>query len=269
MTDIRQPHIDRALAAVQAERDILEAERDAFETLLRRVSAIQVDARASTTVQSGAVTAASMARSADIARGLRDMRDAYRETVMAVPHYEAEYDESLRTNLAAEFGEPLASRVVDGHVLIRQVYDAFTDACTQARDERKRALQYVEREQERLSAFEADLTATERDVVKAGAAIESASGTRQLSRIDDTLATLQSRCLDLARERQAQLRASEQIHVPGSDSFGFYEYLYADMETPAPVLSDIGACLETIQGHRMRGLRAEWAGRPASRLRSD
>ncbi|MCU4716490.1 DUF7260 family protein [Halapricum hydrolyticum] len=257
MTDIRHPHIDRALAAVRAERDILEAERDAFETLLRRVSAIQVDARASTAVQSGAVTAASIARPTEVARGLGEVRDAYRETVMEVPHYEIEYDESLRANLAAEFGEPLASRIVDGTVLTRQVYDAVTDACRQARDERKRALQYVERERDRLVAFEADLTAIERDVVEAGAAIESASGTRQLSRIDDTLATLQSRCLGLANERQTQLRESDQIHVLGSDGFGFYEYLYADLETPAPVLSDAGACLKTIQGHRMRGLRAE------------
>ncbi|WP_135666066.1 hypothetical protein [Halorhabdus rudnickae] len=43
MTDITQPTIDRALTHVQRECEILETERDAFRTLLGRVSGFQID----------------------------------------------------------------------------------------------------------------------------------------------------------------------------------------------------------------------------------
>ncbi|QSG04717.1 DUF7260 family protein [Halapricum desulfuricans] len=259
MTEIAQPHIDRALAAVETERDVLQAERDAFQTLLRRVSAIEVDT-GGPVARPGAVTAVSVPRSSGEARGLEAVRSAYRDTVMAVPHYDEEYDESLRENLAAEFGAQLAARVVDGNALTRQVRDGLLDACRQSREERKRVLQHVERERDRLVAFETRLSEIERSIIEAGAAIASASGSRELSRIDRRLATLQSRCLDLADDRQAQVQAPSQTDIPGTD-FGLHEYLYGEMETPAPVLSDVAACLETIRRHRIRGLRAELAGR--------
>ncbi|MFW6017280.1 MAG: DUF7260 family protein [Halapricum sp.] len=267
MTEIRQPHIGNALERVDAERDVLEAERDAFQALLRRVGEIGVDSQG-TIARPGATTAAVTVRSTTGSRRLRRIREAYRETVMAVPHYEDEYGESLRTNLTAEFGEEVAGHVVGGDVLTPRIHGAFTQICKQARDDRKRVLQRIERERERLVSFDADLTTIERDVVDAGAEITPETGTRRLSSIDDTLAALRSRCLDLVAERRKQVHARKEMEIPGAEGFGLHEYLYAGTETPAPVLADIAACLGTIRSHRIRGFQAD-TGRYGRRSGND
>ncbi|MFC6726651.1 hypothetical protein ACFQE1_20230, partial [Halobium palmae] len=46
--------------------------------------------------------------------GLREVRAAYRDTVMGMAHYDDEYGEPLATNMAAEFSEELAGAVADG-----------------------------------------------------------------------------------------------------------------------------------------------------------
>ena len=42
------------------------------------------------------------------------VRGAYRETVMSVPHFEADYDESYTENVTEEFGPELATALVTG-----------------------------------------------------------------------------------------------------------------------------------------------------------
>lgn len=253
MTKTIQPTIDRALDRLDRERDILATERDAFRTLLRRASRIQVDGPGSMDSPTGGATtvAASVARRPS--GNLRELRESYRETVMAVPHYESEYGEPLERNLTVECGHSLASRIVDGEVLTPPVYDAFVEACRRARRERERTLQYVERERDSVERYGSELDAIESAVVDAGERIGSTSDTWTLSRIDGTLATLESRCSDLATERQEQIHDRSATDVDGIEH-GLLEYLYAEMETTTPVLADVTACLETIRRDRRRCL---------------
>ncbi|WP_135666068.1 DUF7260 family protein [Halorhabdus rudnickae] len=188
-------------------------------------------------------------------RDLRRIRDAYRETVMAVPHYEREYGESIRENLAAEFGTTLAGHLADSDVLTPAVYETFLDACKRGRDERGRLLRTIEREQESLQRWETELTAIEVAAHDAAEGITATTGSRTLSRIDRRLETLEARCMECARARQELLHEHSGREFQGTDGFGFMEYLYTDMDTTTPVLSDAGACLETIRHHRRRCLQ--------------
>jgi len=253
MTEITQPTIERALTAVRAERKALTSERDAFRTLLGRVSGVQVDPPGTATARMGATVA--VAGQQGPSPGLSALRTAYRETVMAVPHYEAEYGESLRENLAVECGPSLAGRLVDGDSLTQPVYDAFLEACRRSRDERDRALRHVERERRSLAHFADELGAIESAVIEAGERISTASRSPALSRIDGRLVTLQSRCEDLAGERQEELHGRAASGLDRFDGLDLAEYLYADLDTSTPVLTDVAACLDTIRNHRSRCLR--------------
>jgi len=252
MTAITHPTIEAALAEIDAEREILATEREAFRSLIRRVSEVTVEAPQTTAVGT-AVTATTPIQAAS--SSLPEIRTAYRETVMAVPHYESEYGESLGENLTVEVGASLAEQILEGDALTRPVYDAFLGAVRQAMDERRRVNQYVERERDSLQGFDASLTEIESAVVEAGAELTSASGTRSLSRIDGRLATLQSRCEDLASDRQQRVHDRPETTFDRIDGLGVFEYLYADLETATPALSAIASCLGTIRDHRRRCLR--------------
>ncbi|WEL16198.1 Uncharacterized protein SVXHr_0013 [Halorhabdus sp. SVX81] len=253
MPEIVQPKIDRAYDCIDEERALLEAERDAFQTLRRRVSTIQVDQSGPTAVETGNTVAVTTPSFRPQSGGLRKIRDAYRETVMAVPHYDSEYGESLRENLEVECGASLARHLLDGDVLTPAMYNAFVDACTQAQDTRERTLTRIEHEQQSLERFETALTDIESTVIDVSEQLESASRSR--ARIDETLETAQTRCMDHASERQEQLHERAEKDIPGVERLSLVEYLYADLETTTPVLSDIAACLETIRHQRRRCLR--------------
>lgn len=252
MTAITHPTIEAALTEIDAEREILAAEREAFRSLIRRVSEVAVETPQTTAA--GAAVAVTMPVQAT-SSSLSEIRTAYRETVMAVPHYESEYGESLRENLTVEVGESLAEQLLDGDALTRPVYDAFLEAIRQAMDERRRVQQYVERERDSLQQFDASITEVESAVAEAGTELTSASGTQSLSRIDARLATLQSRCEDLATDRQQRVHDRPETSFDWIDGLGVFEYIYADLETTTPVLSAIASCLATIRDHRRRCLR--------------
>jgi len=254
MTETIQPKIDRALTRIDRECELLEAERDAFRALLRRISGIQMDLPGSTDVGTGGAAAVATSFGHRQSGSLHEIREAYRETVMAVPHYDTEYDESLEENLTAECGHSLANRIVDGEGLPPTVYEGFLGACKRAHRERERTLQYVKRERDSVGRYGSKLDDIESAVVEAGERIPSASDTRTLSRIDGTLAGLESRCSDLAEERQEQIHERSATDVDGSE-LGFLAYLYADLETTTPVLADVASCLETIRHYRGRCLR--------------
>ncbi|WP_158854635.1 hypothetical protein [Halorhabdus sp. CUG00001] len=253
MTKISQPTIDCARRAIERERTSLEHEREAFRTLIRRVSNLQPEAVPSPVSGSGAAATAMTATASRPSRDLQAIRDAYRETVMAVPHYETAYGDTLRESLTLECGPSLAGHLLDGERLTPPTYGAFLTACKQARDERQQTLQRIEREQESLERFAPALEDIERDVARAGEQIDAASNTGELSEIDDQLETRETECESLASERQRQIHERAWTDIDGVD-LGFFEYVYSELETTTPVLAAIAARLETIRSHRVRCL---------------
>lgn len=97
------------------ERAEVAAERDAFAAFAERVEACPTPSPSS--VASGSVPRAVTTRSDDAPDHAARLRRAYRETVMAVDHYDVVYDEPLVVNAAAELG-PDAATVLDGGVPI-------------------------------------------------------------------------------------------------------------------------------------------------------
>lgn len=95
---VREP-ISNAVERAQREHREVARERDAFESFADRVEGLST---APADVQPFSSVTALPDRSATETTALRR---AYQETVMAVPHYETVYDESLTENVRAEFGQ--------------------------------------------------------------------------------------------------------------------------------------------------------------------
>jgi len=125
--------IPGALSIITKERERTAAEQAAFKNFSARVAAFET-----TEIESTAAPAGVGLKSPETGATatLADVQDAYRDTVMAVSHYEEEYDESLTANMTAEFGVDLAAVVDNNDVLTPPVRQALIQASHTAQQDR-------------------------------------------------------------------------------------------------------------------------------------
>jgi hypothetical protein len=246
-----QPTVEAAEARVEEEITIIEAERGAFERFVGRVEDVQVTRPGSAEPPAGP-TATLAGRTGAKGGAAVAVREAYRETVMAVPHYEAEYGETIAEHMTAEFGAGLAGQILNGGALTPLVRGALVDAAREAVAERTRFFRRLRTERDSLETVREELNAVETAAFDLHGRIRGAT-TDEATEIDGRLATLESRCTDLADRRQELIHGRGQ--VSGIEGDSLLRYLYADLETVCPALADITDCLETIRHHRRRCLR--------------
>lgn len=235
------------------ELDLVRIERDAFAAFLDHLRDIQAGGwntagiehshTALTTEQSSAATE------------LQKIRRAYRDTVMGVPHYDREYDDTLRESLKMEFGEEVSDYVVDGQTLTPPVYEYLVAATKQVRNQRDEFLDQLHRERKSLSTIADELNEIEARVVELDNRIETTETSTHLSEIDETLKILEERCTSLVARRQERIQNRRNQDHSGFESGSLLKYLYNDIETVTPAIADTVSCLDTIRHKRTRCLR--------------
>jgi len=250
-TETSQPRTEQALAVVQREIDCVEAELTAFRSFRTQLVSIEPTAQSGGSVDTsvGGMSALS-ARQPKPDTSLRAVREAYRETVMAVPHFEAEYDDSLEANMSTEFGPELGTQIATGTRLTPQLYEALLTVSEGARDERETLLPALERERESLQSVRNTLDDCERRGAALGANARRTTDPARLDSIDDQLAELEAECETAAATRQRQLHSRSAAALSGIDGTSLVRYLYGECSVTCPALADTVACLDTIRRHR-------------------
>lgn len=253
MVETKQPTTEQAITLAEEEIELLEAETDAFERFLANLR--DVETNSSGTVTSGVPPVGTVDVKPVPVEGLRTVRKAYRETVMAVPHYEEEYGDTFHESVAEELGEVLAGHIADGEVLTAPVYRALTAASEEARDNRRAFLRHLHHERDSLRDIEAELNDTERRVADLAERARAASRSPQLASIDTELASLERQCVTVANRRQSTIHGRSVRTLSGIDGTSLVRYLYTGMETVMPALSDTATLLNTIRYQREQCLR--------------
>lgn len=256
MVQTRQPTIDCATALVDEELELVEREQEAFERFLACVRETGTTRSRTAGGERNGGPAVLVGAEGRPSERLRTVRTAYRETVMAVSHYEQEYGDTLRESVATELGETLAGHVADGRVLTPVLSDALVEASERARDDRADFLRALRRERESLAGIAAELNDVERRAVELGERAGAASTSAQLADTHESLADLERRCADLADRRQSTIHGRTVDRLSGVDGTSLVQYLYGDrMETVTPALSDIASCLDVVRHQQTRCLR--------------
>lgn len=257
MTETSQPRTEAAIEVTDREIEYTTAERDAFRSFrsrLERVDPTPASAARARPAGVGGVALVGGDRPSDSAG--EAVRTAYRGTVMAVPHFDREYGDTLRECLAAEFSAAIAAAVTGPEPLTETHLDALAAAADRAVRERGEYLRAVRRERDSLTDVQETLDRCERAAMAVGQAIDDTpSGSGRLSEFDDRLATLESECDAAAVSRQRLLHGRSTATLSGVDGTSFAAFLYGDHETTCPALADIADCLSTIRRHRRRCLR--------------
>jgi len=242
--------VDTALDLVAQERSEVVAERDAFAAFAARVDAcpVQPPPPEAASPPNTNVRTTGTRTDASSGAGPHDrLRRAYRETVMAVDHYDAVYDEPLPVNVATEFDVDLATALCRGVPFTPAFKSTLHDAATTAQSEREWFAEVLQREQESLAEARSDLddvlTELDRHHDEAGASRDAAAdGAR-------SLAELERRCERVGDDRQAVVQT--QLQASHLDD-ALYDYLYGDQSWTYPVLSTVATLVDDLSV--MRGV---------------
>ncbi|MFW5956286.1 MAG: DUF7260 family protein [Halorhabdus sp.] len=252
MVSTKQPTIETAIQCVDEEMDLLETEQTAFRRFRARLAAIPPQQSTGRQLPTpGHDTAA--VRHPD-SKPLTEVKTAYRETVMAVPHYDREYGDTLRESLAAEFGAELARYLSESQTLGPLAYSALLEESERAKTDRETLRTQIQTERRSLLEMNESLNDLESELHELSNRISAAGTSKTLARIDNRLAALEQQCLDLVNRRQTTIHDRRGQRLAGIEGTSLAQYLYQDMETVTPVLFEATRCLRTLQNQRTRCL---------------
>jgi hypothetical protein len=248
--------IRRARTVLAAERERTAAERDAFEAFERRVGALSPQ-RPDRSGGPGALARSLSAESDGSSSPLDRVREAYRETILALDHYEEEYGESMIENLTAEFGAELGCAVAGSGVFTAELKTALVAGAREAAARRATFVTVIDEERNALEAAAREL----RDVGEAMAELDLDSIGRTDERLSfgslretrECLRALGGRCEDLAESRQTSLRAPRAGgQWRRDDDTSLNEYFYAGLEVTHPILADASEAAAALREAQRR-----------------
>ena len=262
-------YVREAVDADQRERRRVLAERDAFEGFADRVADLDPAPTGSTAPGFDGSMAA--VRTVDRAGGddvrLRRVLAAYRDTVMSVPHYREEYDETIPESLAAELGPDTAAALASNGTLSAASQSALVRRSRRAAEARSSLADGIDEEIETLRAFESDLSCVDRRRRRLLEHLDGVSGPGTDAALDvwERLDELEGECDEIAAERQETIADPPMTPDPATDSGedrAFYEYLYEPTDGPRyPVLTQVSELAERIRDDRDRVARRLAGGR--------
>lgn len=244
-------HVRSALEVAKTEQRRTESEHDAFAEFADRLAALTVPDDTSATVHTQSAAAQTLLQPESQSNNqLAAAHTAYRETVMSVPHYEEEYDESLREHLTGEFTPDIAAALTTGDQLIPSLQDRLITESRQSCTSRRKFLSALEDEVSALQAADERLTelGSEFSDFLATRSLEAWSSEELLTNRRKVRAG-ERECDELAADRQSNLRAQRFPGIQHID-LEFVIYLYQSLPVTYPVLADITNLAETLRSIR-------------------
>lgn len=225
-----------AMDDLDVERRRLIDERQAFEAFRSRVERITLDGEPTPTAPP-----TSLHRQAQVSgSGLVAVRDAYHETVMAVPHYEAEYNDTYPQSLVAEFGPEVAVALTQGSAFTERYKRSLRSKTMESIDERERLIEAVDMERESLERTTGRLASITEELRTLAGSPLSALDYGALDAYRVRTETLESNCDAVARRRQRELAATNRSLQLDDTLPDVATYLYQNRSVTYPALATVG-----------------------------
>ncbi|WP_114575706.1 hypothetical protein [Saliphagus sp. LR7] len=251
--------LPKAREACESERERTRTEARAFDRFARRIDRIET-ASPETTVREPAAgpRTKTLLRPPDATGdGIRDVREAYRETVMSVPHYEEEYDEPLAENVAAEFDPDAAAALASGDRLTPQVERALVQAATDAREGREDLVDALNAEIASLESYGETLSGLERSLDRLDDRPLPGQSFDELRERWREVDRLRTELGEVLADRQDEIQSGHALRGGFPDPWTMYAYFYQSIPTTHPVLREgarVLADLSTAEDRLARAL---------------
>lgn len=238
--------LPRARELCEEERRRTKAEYHAFDSFLDHLNRIETTTGSVTRTDGG--TARLLHKTAaEPADQLETVRKAYRATVMDVPHYEEDYDESLEEHMRAELSDELAHGSTCGTEFSPHLKRGLLEATRDARDRREKFLGYLEEEARSLEHHEARIESITEQIETATAPRCSAATFDELLERRETLLECEDRLQTVIEDRQNDRTTSGTAAVRSRDGRDLPSYLYRELDVTYPVLAEVTKLLGQLR----------------------
>lgn len=233
----------------------------AFERFLDRLESIVTSSD-----QHSSPRGMSALREQPTGSGTSELRKAYEATVMAVPHFSEDYDESFYENLTAEFGPELAAMIRQADHIDERCRSAIESLSSTAIQEREHLVETIQAEQEAIETYSSKLPDIAVEIDSLSTTEFAAADFGGLEAYWTRLQTLEKRCDTIADDRQRTIKSHDRAVGTLNSEASLSRYLYQDLPEMYPILASIGILgteLTTIQseiearmmGHKITHLR--------------
>lgn len=251
--------IEKALEVIDNEYTEVEAEREAFLAFANRVQSIPATiSNTENRVMSGVVTH----RTGSDTTVDQRVREAYRQTVVDVPHYDDVYGESVVENFAAEFGTDRAEAVFSGQ-WTQSIKESLLAGIREAVIYREVFLNALNEEADDLKSVQAELEEMRTELSEIPQETLNEQSFTDLHMTWQRLHTLGKQCDEMAEERQDKITEYAAGHTRRTEGEAFLNYLYSSIDTRHPILSaittvatDIREQITAIEQHLTRTTRS-------------
>ena len=229
---------EKAANALAREHRRTAAEVEAFRAFEERVGEVTRD------TGTAVGKAAPVQAVASPGRGLDRVREHYRETVMAVPHYEAEYAESYAESVREELGPDIGALLVGGQRFERHHKHAIVSKSREIRELREQLLAALDAERESLTALRDPVCSLAEQIDSLGSAGLDTDSYSQLDAYRSRLDVVETRCHELIERRQSETvteRRSLSLPIGGPD---IQTYVYNDLPVNYPVIATLTGLID-------------------------
>jgi hypothetical protein len=231
---------------IAEEQTRLRAERDAFNDFRSQITDLNPEPapQASQTQATGSVV---------LSKGkstmLKQVRTAYRKTVMDVPHYTEDYNELLPVNMSKELGTELSKTVTSGQQFTIPLKKALLESSQIAAENRTKFLRKISQEATAIQEAKTALDELEKHLQTATPDFWECSYD-ELVTLWDELYALEKEYAGLCSKRQSQLqRRQKRMRLP-DDMPTLCVYLYKKLPVTYPILSDSLDRIEHVRSER-------------------
>lgn len=243
--------LDAARTALRRERRRTADELEALNTFEDHVRSIDPSTAPRNgpgrTVVSGMSTATG---------GLERVRDAYESTVMSVPHYTEEYDDTYYRSLKEEFAPDIAVALTDGAAFNEQCKRAVLSAVRGSREARESLIEGIDAERESIDdAFETLIPVAD----ELGELSTISFHKRSFGALDayrSRIEVLEGKCESVSDRRQETVFEQRRTRWLPKEPPDIAQYFYQGLEVDYPVMSSIADLVEAISSLRRRIERA-------------
>jgi hypothetical protein len=237
-------YLQSARSKLDQERSRTAAEREAFRKFANRIADLPANHQPSPSAMGGVTT---LTTPIPTTNAIGDVKDAYRETVMAVPHYEEEYGETLTEHMAGEFGPDVATSVSTASEISPVLQRLLVSKARESATERDTLMRSLAREQRSLN--EAEETFSE--IYSALSAFHPDKLHEcEYSALQDRWAELETHervSTEALEARQEDIKKNPMRGNMDDDAPSFFEYVYQSLEVDFPVLATGSSILDQIQ----------------------
>lgn len=239
--------LPRARSLCDRERRRTRAEYDAFDRFIEQARSITPASQTQEAPMGGGAPLLHRQQANPGSNGLETLTTAYEETVMSVPHFEEEYDETVAEHMREELSDEIAEAVHAESQLTPPLYRSVLDAANAARERRAQFLEMLDEEATSLASHHQDLqeiSAAVDEVTTPLCADQSFDALRQQR---NRLERHEDRIEEIVNDRQSDRTAGRTGAIRSGKSLDIQAYLYRSMDPTYPVLAEATQLLSRVR----------------------